>query len=258
MSLTAQLDLADTVVVDQAIASATAAAAGWLSASLTQRTRVLFAFRQLLAEHAGEVVAVISPFNFPAMVPLWFVPVAIAAGNAVVLKPSEKDPSAALVAAGVEAGADLVVDGRLVEPDGDPNGYWLGPTLFDRVTPEMSIYTDEIFGPVLSIVHAGSFDEGLALINANPYGNGTAIFTHDGGAERRFETEVQVGMVGTNVPIPVPMSYYSFGGWKSSLLGDSHAHGADGFHFFTRGKVVTTRWPDPSHGRVDLGFPTHS
>ena len=466
--VTGEVDLADRSVVDQAVASATAAAASWRRASLTQRTRVLFAFRQLLAAHAEEVaaaitaehgkvlsdalgevtrglevvevacglghllkgghsegvstgvdvhsvrqalgvVAVISPFNFPAMVPLWFVPVAIAAGNAVVLKPSEKDPSASLVmarlwqeaglpdgvltvlhgdkeavdgllthpgvsavsfvgstpiaryvyetgtahgkrvqalggaknhmlvlpdadldlvadaavnagfgsagercmaisalvavgdvadrlvprivermsglrtgdgrrgcdmgplvtaqhrdkvagyvAAGVDAGADLVVDGRLVEPDGDPNGYWLGPTLFDRVTPGMPIYTDEIFGPVLSIVRVDSFDEGLALINANPYGNGTAIFTHDGGAARRFESEVEVGMIGINVPIPVPMAYYSFGGWKSSLFGDTHAHGAEGFHFFTRGKVVTTRWPDPSHGGVDLGFPTHS
>ncbi len=466
--VTGQVDLADPGVVDEAVASATRAAAGWRRASLTQRTRVLFAFRELLAAHAedvaaaitaehgkvlsdalGEVtrglevvefacglghllkgghsegvstgvdvhsvrqalgvVAVISPFNFPAMVPLWFVPVAIAAGNAVVLKPSEKDPSASLVmarlwqqaglpdgvltvlhgdkeavdgllthpgvaavsfvgstpiaryvyetgtahgkrvqalggaknhmlvlpdadldlvadaavnagfgsagercmaisalvavgdvadrlvprivermsglrtgdgrrgcdmgplvtaqhrdkvagyvAAGVAAGADLVVDGRLVEPDGDPRGYWLGPTLFDKVTPTMSIYTDEIFGPVLSVVRVESFDEGLGLINANPYGNGTAIFTHDGGAARRFETEVEVGMIGINVPIPVPMAYYSFGGWKSSLFGDSHAHGAEGFHFFTRGKVVTTRWPDPSHGGVDLGFPTHT
>lgn len=353
------------------------------------------------------VVAVISPFNFPAMVPLWFVPVALAAGNAVVLKPSEKDPSAAMlmarlwreaglpdgvltvlhgdkeavdgllahphvravsfvgstpvaryvyetatahgkrvqalggaknhmlvlpdadldlaadaavsagfgsagercmaisavvavepvadalvakiakrmgdlrtgdgrrgcdmgplvtaehrdrvvgyVARGVDEGADLVVDGRLVEPDGDPAGYWLGPTLFDRVRPGMAIHTDEIFGPVLSVLRVASYDEGLALINATPYGNGTAIFTNDGGAARRFEVEVEVGMVGVNVPIPVPMAYYSFGGWKSSLFGDLHAHGADGVRFFTRGKVVTTRWPDPSHGGVDLGFPT--
>ncbi|MBX9246851.1 CoA-acylating methylmalonate-semialdehyde dehydrogenase [Actinotalea ferrariae] len=459
--------LADRATVDLAVARAAAAASEWRRSSLSTRTRVLFAFRHLLATHteelaavitaehgkvladaAGEVqrglevvefacgiphllkgghsegvstgvdvhsvrqplgvVAVISPFNFPAMVPLWFVPVAIAAGNAVVLKPSEKDPSAAMVmarlwreaglpdgvltvlhgdreavdgllthpdvravsfvgstpvarhvyetatahgkrvqalggaknhmlvlpdadldlaadaavnagfgsagercmaisavvavepvadalvariakrigdlrtgdgrrgcdmgplvtaehrdrvvgyvGAGVDAGADLVVDGRLVEPDGDPDGYWLGPTLFDRVRADMSIYTDEIFGPVLSVVRVASYDEGLALINANPYGNGTAIFTNDGGAARRFEVEVEVGMVGVNVPIPVPMAYYSFGGWKASLFGDSHAHGADGVHFFTRGKVVTTRWLEPSHGGVDLGFPTH-
>ncbi|MDQ1249666.1 MAG: malonate-semialdehyde dehydrogenase (acetylating) / methylmalonate-semialdehyde dehydrogenase [Actinomycetota bacterium] len=354
------------------------------------------------------VVGIISPFNFPAMVPMWFFPIAIAAGNTVVLKPSEKDPSAALlladlwsqaglpdgvfnvvhgdkeavdallthpdvasisfvgstpiakyvyetgtaagkrvqalggaknhmlvlpdadlelaadsavnagfgsagercmaisvlvavepvaddlvaaiagrmstlrtgdgrrgcdmgplvtsvhrdkvasyVAAGEEAGATLVVDGRLVEPDGAAAGFWLGPTLFDHVTPEMSIYTDEIFGPVLSVVRVATYEEGLELINSHPYGNGTAIFTCDGGAARKFQQEVQVGMIGVNVPIPVPMAYYSFGGWKASLLGDTHAHGAEGFHFFTRGKVVTSRWPDPSHGGINLGFPTH-
>ena len=159
--------------------------------------------------------------------------------------------------AGVDAGATAVVDGRDVKVAGREDGFWLGPTLFDHVTPEMSIYTDEIFGPVLSVVRVSSYDEGLALINANQYGNGTAIFTRDGGAARRFTNEVTVGMVGVNVPIPVPMAYYSFGGWKASLFGDSHAHGMDGVHFFTRGKVVTTRWPDPSTGGVDLGFPTH-
>ncbi|MEV5767097.1 CoA-acylating methylmalonate-semialdehyde dehydrogenase [Micromonospora sp. NPDC052213] len=355
------------------------------------------------------VVAVISPFNFPVMVPLWFVPVAVACGNAVVLKPSEKDPGAALllaewfaeaglpdgvlnvvngdaeavdalldhpgvkavsfvgstpvaryvhqrgsaagkrvqalggaknhmvvlpdadldlaadaavnagfgsagercmaisalvvvepvgdalvariaermarlrtgdgrrgcdmgplvtaahaekvrsyVAAGVAAGAVPVVDGRDVEPDGDADGFWLGPTLFDRVTPDMSIYTDEIFGPVLGVVRVGSYDEAVDLVNANPYGNGTAIFTNDGGAARRFQHEVEVGMVGINVPIPVPMAYYSFGGWKSSLFGDLHAHGEDGVRFFTRGKVVTSRWLDPRHGGVNLGFPTQT
>ena len=110
----------------------------------------------------------------------------------------------------------------------------------------MSIYDEEIFGPVLSVVRAPSYDEALALVNANPYGNGTAIFTTDGGAARRFQREVEVGMVGINVPIPVPMAYYSFGGWKSSLFGDTHAHGTEGIHFFTRGKVVTSRWPDPA------------
>jgi malonate-semialdehyde dehydrogenase (acetylating)/methylmalonate-semialdehyde dehydrogenase len=362
----------------------------------------VFSIRQSLG-----VVAVISPFNFPAMVPLWFVPVAIACGNAVVLKPSEKDPSAtiaiaalwreaglpdgvmnvvngdkeavdallthpdvkavsfvgstaiaryvyetgtahgkrvqalggaknhmlvlpdadldlaadaainagfgsagercmaisALVAvdviadelverikdrmgklrtgdgtrgadmgplvtaqhrdrvtsyldAGVQAGAELVVDGRDAEYDADGEGFFLAPTLFDRVEPGMSVYDEEIFGPVLSVVRVASYDEALALVNANPWGNGTAIFTGDGGAARRFQREVEVGMVGINVPIPVPMAYYSFGGWKSSLFGDTHAHGVEGVHFFTRGKVVTARWPDPGsrHG-VDLGFP---
>ncbi|WP_028924721.1 CoA-acylating methylmalonate-semialdehyde dehydrogenase [Pseudonocardia acaciae] len=355
------------------------------------------------------VAAVISPFNFPAMVPLWFVPVAIACGNSVVLKPSEKDPSASLllaelwaqaglpagvfnvvhgdkvavdrllthddvasvsfvgstpiaryvyetasaagkrvqalggaknhmvvlpdadlnlaadaavnagfgsagercmaisalvavepiadelvakiteriaglkvgdgrrnadmgplvtaahrdkvagyVEAGVSAGAELVVDGRKHPIDGEPGGFWLGPTLFDKVRTDMSIYRDEIFGPVLSVLRAGSFDEALALVNSNPYGNGTAIFTNDGGAARKFEDEVEVGMVGINVPIPVPVSYYSFGGWKNSLFGDSHAYGPDGVHFFTRTKAVTTRWVDPSHGGIDLGFPRNS
>jgi malonate-semialdehyde dehydrogenase (acetylating)/methylmalonate-semialdehyde dehydrogenase len=352
------------------------------------------------------VVAVISPFNFPAMVPMWFIPIAIACGNAVVLKPSEKDPSAAIaiaalwteaglpdgvmsvvngdkeavdallthpdiksvsfvgstpiaqyvyetgtthgkrvqalggaknhmlvlpdadldlaadaavnagfgsagercmaisalvavepvaddliekikdrmgklrtgdgtkgsdmgplvtaahrdkvagyVAAGVEEGATLVVDGREDDFDGGEDGYFVGPTLFDNVGTDMSIYRDEIFGPVLSVVRVQSYDEGLELINSNPYGNGTAIFTNDGGAARRFQRHVEVGMVGVNVPIPVPVSYYSFGGWKNSLFGDTHAHGMEGVHFFTRGKVVTSRWLDPSHGGINLGFP---
>jgi malonate-semialdehyde dehydrogenase (acetylating) / methylmalonate-semialdehyde dehydrogenase len=355
------------------------------------------------------VVAVISPFNFPAMVPLWFVPIAVACGNAVVLKPSEKDPTASTllaewfaeaglpdgvlnvvhgdaeavdalldhpdvrgvsfvgstavarhvytrgtaagkrvqalggaknhmvvlpdadldlaadaavnagfgsagercmaisvvvavepiaaplveriadrmagirtgdgrrgcdmgplvtrahrdrvvsyVEAGVAAGAVPVVDGRSVVPDADGDGFWLGPTLFDGVTPGMSIYSDEIFGPVLSVVRVGSFDEAVAVVNANPYGNGTAVFTNDGGAARRYQHEVEVGMVGVNVPIPVPMAYFSFGGWKASLFGDTHAHGADGVHFYTRSKVVTSRWLDPSHGGVNLGFPTQA
>jgi malonate-semialdehyde dehydrogenase (acetylating)/methylmalonate-semialdehyde dehydrogenase len=354
------------------------------------------------------VVGIISPFNFPAMVPMWFFPVAIAAGNTVVVKPSEKDPSAAnfiaqlwaeaglpagvfnvvhgdkvavdsllthkdvksisfvgstaiakyvyetgtahgkrvqalggaknhmvvlpdadldlaadaavnagfgsagercmaisaLVAVGdvadplvakisermatlrtgdgrrgcdmgplvtavhrdkvksyVDAGeadgATIVVDGRNPEVDGEPGGYWLGPTLIDNVTTDMSVYTDEIFGPVLSVVRVDSYDEALQMVNDHPYGNGTAIFTNDGGAARRYQNEVEVGMVGINVPIPVPMAYYSFGGWKSSLFGDSHAHGTEGVHFFTRGKVVTSRWLDPSHGGINLGFPTH-
>ncbi|MBY4208667.1 CoA-acylating methylmalonate-semialdehyde dehydrogenase [Rhodococcus fascians] len=354
-------------------------------------------------------VAIISPFNFPAMVPMWFFPIAIAAGNTVVLKPSEKDPSAsiwlarlwaeaglpdgvfnvlqgdkeavdevlenkkiksisfvgstpiaqyvystgtangkrvqalggaknhavvlpdadldlaadamvnagfgsagercmaisALVAvgkiadelvakiaerttplvtgdgtrgadmgplvtrvhrdkvasyvdAGEASGATIVVDGRTVQPDGAADGFWLGPTLIDHVTPDMNIYTDEIFGPVLSVVRVETYDEALTLINDNPYGNGTAIFTNDGGAARRFQNEVEVGMVGVNVPIPVPMAYYSFGGWKSSLFGDSHAHGTEGVHFFTRGKAVTSRWLDPSHGGIDLGFPANN
>ncbi|GAA0294366.1 malonate-semialdehyde dehydrogenase (acetylating)/methylmalonate-semialdehyde dehydrogenase [Kineococcus aurantiacus] len=361
----------------------------------------VFSIRQPLG-----VVSIISPFNFPAMVPMWFFPLAIATGNTVVLKPSEKDPSAAnfiaalwkeaglpdgvfnvlhgdkvavdgllthpdvasvsfvgstpiaryvyetatahgkrvqalggaknhmlvlpdadldlaadaavnggfgsagercmavsalvavdsvadeliakigervatlrtgdgrrgcdmgplvtgphrdkvtgYVEAGVAEGAELVIDGREVVPDGDADGFWLGPTLFDKVTPEQSIYTDEIFGPVLSVVRVAGYDEGLELINANRYGNGVAIFTNDGGAARKFRNEVQVGMIGINVPVPVPVGYFSFGGWKQSLFGDTHAHGTEGVHFFTRGKVVTERWLDPSHGGLNLGFP---
>jgi malonate-semialdehyde dehydrogenase (acetylating) / methylmalonate-semialdehyde dehydrogenase len=352
------------------------------------------------------VVGIISPFNFPAMVPLWFFPVAIAAGNAVVLKPSEKDPSAAVwmaqlfteaglpdgilnvvhgdkesvdallehpdiasisfvgstpiakyiyetaahngkrvqalggaknhmlvlpdadldlvadsavnagfgsagercmaisVVVAVEPvadeliakirsrmstltvgdgtrgcdmgplitrehrdkvagyidvaiadGADVVVDGRGIEVDGEADGFWLGPTLIDKVATTSDVYRHEIFGPVLSIVRVASYDEGLAIINASQYGNGTAIFTNDGGAARRFQREVQVGMVGINVPIPVPVGYYSFGGWKDSLFGDTKAYGPDAIHFFTRQKAVTSRWLDPSHGGINLGFP---
>jgi malonate-semialdehyde dehydrogenase (acetylating)/methylmalonate-semialdehyde dehydrogenase len=353
-------------------------------------------------------VAVISPFNFPAMVPLWFIPIAIAAGNTVVLKPSEKDPSAsvwmarlwreaglpagvfnvvqgdaesvdallthpdieavsfvgsttvarhvyetaaltgkrvqalggaknhmvvlpdadldaaadAAVSAGYgsagercmaisvvvtvgpiaddlvdriaqrvrdlsvgsgrrdvdmgplvtkehrdrvasyvdaaeEQGGKLVVDGRDWDVDGEAAGFWLGPTLVDHVTPEMSVYRDEVFGPVLAVVRADSFDEALRLVNANPYGNGTALFTTSGPAARRFQNEVQVGMVGINVPVPVPVAHHSFGGWKSSLFGDTHAHGAEGVRFFTRAKVVTSRWGVPTGG-VQLGFPQNT
>jgi malonate-semialdehyde dehydrogenase (acetylating)/methylmalonate-semialdehyde dehydrogenase len=171
---------------------------------------------------------------------------------------AHRDKVTGYVEAGAAAGARVVVDGRTVVADGDDGGFWLGPTLFDGVTPDMSIYTDEIFGPVLSVVRVASYDEAVTLVNANPYGNGTAIFTNDGGAARRYQHEVEVGMIGINVPIPVPMAYFSFGGWKASLFGDTHAHGAEGVHFFTRGKVVTSRWPDPSHGGVNLGFPVQT
>ena len=352
------------------------------------------------------VVGIISPFNFPAMVPLWFFPIAIAAGNTVVLKPSEKDPSAAnwLAALFSEAGlpdgvfnvlhgdkeavdgllehpdvraisfvgstpiaqyiyesaarhgkrvqalggaknhmlvlpdADLdltadaainagfgsagercmaisvvvavepvadeliekitsrmatlkvgdgrrncdmgplvtrqhrdkvasyidlaetdgarvVVDGRNVEVDGEKEGFWLGPTLVDAVPVTSRVYQEEIFGPVLSVVRVASYEEGLELINSGAFGNGTAIFTNDGGAARRFQNEVQVGMIGINVPIPVPVAYYSFGGFKDSIFGSSKAYGIQGFQFFTQEKAITSRWLDPSHGGINLGFP---
>ena len=352
------------------------------------------------------VVGIISPFNFPAMVPLWFFPVAIAAGNAVILKPSEKDPSAAIwmakllqeaglpdgvlnvvhgdkesvdallehpdvsaisfvgstpiakyiyetaakngkrvqalggaknhmlvlpdadldlvadsavnagfgsagercmaisVVVAVEPvadeliekitsrlagltvgdgtrgcdmgplitkehrdkvasyidiaiadGATVVVDGRGVSVNGGDGGFWLGPTVIDGVSTDSDVYKHEIFGPVLSIVRVASYEEGVAIINASQYGNGTAIFTNDGGAARRFQREVQVGMVGINVPIPVPVGYYSFGGWKDSLFGDTKAYGSQAVHFYTREKAITSRWLDPSHGGINLGFP---
>ena len=164
-----------------------------------------------------------------------------------------RDRVAGYIGAGAQAGAKVVVDGR--EQDVPKDGFFLGMTLLDEVTPEMTVYTDEIFGPVLSVVRVATFDEGLALINANQYANGTAIFTRDGGAARKFKNEVEVGMVGVNVPIPVPVAYYSFGGWKDSLFGDTHMYGPEGINFYTRGKVVTERWPDPATSSVDLGFP---
>ena len=352
------------------------------------------------------VVGIISPFNFPAMVPMWFFPIAIAVGNTVVLKPSEKDPSAAnwlaelfteaglpdgvfnvlhgdkqavdgllehpdvksisfvgstpiaqyiyetasrngkrvqalggaknhmlvlpdadldLVAdsainagfgsagercmaisvvvavepvadelvekirdrmsrltvgdgrrscdmgpliteahrdkvagyidVAIADGADVVVDGRGIDVDGASEGFWLGPTLIDKVPLDSRVYTEEIFGPVLSVVRVHSYEDGVELINNGAFGNGTAIFTNDGGAARRFQNEIEVGMIGINVPIPVPVAYYSFGGFKDSIFGDSKAYGLQGFHFFTREKAITARWLDPSHGGINLGFP---
>jgi malonate-semialdehyde dehydrogenase (acetylating)/methylmalonate-semialdehyde dehydrogenase len=154
---------------------------------------------------------------------------------------------------GRDQGATVVTDGRETSPDG--GGFFLGVSLLDNVTSEMDAYRDEIFGPVLSVVRAKTYDDAVRLVNENPYGNGVAIFTRDGGAARQFQFEVQAGMVGVNVPIPVPVAYYSFGGWKASLFGDSHVYGPEGINFYTRGKVVTSRWPDPATSQVDLGFP---
>ncbi len=164
-----------------------------------------------------------------------------------------RDKVASYLDSGAAQGATVVADGRETAPTGD--GFFLGVSLLDHVTPEMDAYRDEIFGPVLSIVRVDTYDEALRLINDNPYGNGTAIFTRDGGVARQFQFEVNAGMVGINVPIPVPVAYYSFGGWKASLFGDSHAYGPESIHFYTRGKVVTSRWPDPATSKVDLGFP---
>jgi malonate-semialdehyde dehydrogenase (acetylating)/methylmalonate-semialdehyde dehydrogenase len=164
-----------------------------------------------------------------------------------------RDKVAGYVAGATGEGATVVVDGR--EADLPANGFFLGVSLIDRVTPTMSVYRDEIFGPVLCVVRVDTYDEALEIIRGNPFGNGTAIFTRDGGAARRFQFEVEVGMVGINVPIPVPVAYYSFGGWKASLFGDSNMYGPAGIDFYTRTKTVTSRWPDPSTSSVDLGFP---
>jgi malonate-semialdehyde dehydrogenase (acetylating) / methylmalonate-semialdehyde dehydrogenase len=157
---------------------------------------------------------------------------------------------------GTGEGASLLDDGRKVKVEGRPSGFFLGPTLFDHVKPGMKLYEDEIFGPVLSVVRTSTYDEAIALINGNHRANGVAVFTNDGGAARKFQNEIQVGMVGINVPIPVPLAFYSFGGWKDSLFGDLHVHGPEGVAFYTRGKVVTTRWPIPRDSAVELGFPT--
>src|SRR5438034_2318035 len=451
--VTGRVDFASTAVVGDAVAAAAKAFPGWRASSITKRTQIMFAFRNLVREHqqelaelissehgkvtsdaAGEVarglevvefacgighllkggfsenvstgvdaysirqpvgvVTGITPFNFPAMVPMWMFPVAIACGNAFVLKPSEKDPSPSLLLArlwaeaglpdgvfnvvqgdkeavdallthpdvraasfvgstpiaryvyekgtaagkrvqalggaknhmvvlpdadldlaadaagaagfgaagercravsalvavdpigddlvsriservaglrvgpgtddrsemgplvtgphrdkvasyldsGVREGATLAVDGRMHPViGGAQTGFWLGPSVLDHVTPAMSCYTDEIFGPVLSVLRAPTYEAAVGLVNDSPYGNGVAIFTNDGGAARRFVSEAEIGMVGVNVPIPVPMAYYSFGGWKASLFGDPHVHGTEGGHFYTRAKAVTSR-----------------
>jgi malonate-semialdehyde dehydrogenase (acetylating) / methylmalonate-semialdehyde dehydrogenase len=176
-----------------------------------------------------------------------------------------RDKVASYLDGGVRQGATLAVDGRVhpvigaMRGEGEVGGgFWLGPSVLDHVTPQMSCYTDEIFGPVLSVVRAPTYEAAVGLVNDSPYGNGVAVFTNDGGAARRFVSEAEIGMVGVNVPIPVPMAYYSFGGWKASLFGDTHVHGTEGVHFYTRGKVVTSRWLDPSHGGVNLGFPVNT
>ncbi len=464
----AEVVLGSTADVEQAIAAARDAFVEWSQTSLSRRTKVLFAFRELVNRHAGEiaelitdehgkvlsdalgevqrglevvefacgiptllkgeysdqvstgvdtfsfreplgVVAGITPFNFPAMVPMWMFPVAIACGNTFVLKPSERDPSASmriaelwaeaglpdgvfnvvhgdktavdaildspevaavsfvgstpiaryihergtatgkrvqalggaknhaiilpdadigfaadhlaaaafgsagercmaisaavavgaagdrivqavadraravkvgsgrdahsemgpvvtraaqeritgLIGTGADQGATLAVDGRGLTVPGHEHGFFVGPTVIDRVTTQMDVYREEIFGPVLSVVRTDDVDDAIALINANPYGNGTAIFTNSGEAARRFQRGVHVGMIGINVPVPVPMAYYSFGGWKASLFGDKHIHGPEGVSFYTRSKVVTARWPHVDHANdASFHFPT--
>jgi malonate-semialdehyde dehydrogenase (acetylating)/methylmalonate-semialdehyde dehydrogenase len=468
-AVTAEVALATAADVDRVVAAARAAATEWRRASLSRRTSVLFALREVLHDRRHDLAAVITaqhgkvrsdargevqrglevvefacgiaqvlkgahseqvstdvdvttirqpvgvaagitPFNFPVMVPLWMCPVAIACGNAFVLKPSERDPGASLLLAeawqdaglpdgvfsvvqgdaeavdallrhpGVDAvsfvgstpvarhvyetaarsgmrvqalggaknhmvvlpdadlditadaavsaafgsagercmaisvlvvvdpvgddlvdavarridalhigpgsddgvdmgplitaahrdrvrafvdtaeaeGATLARDGRGLVVAGHESGFWLGPTLIDHVDPAMTVYREELFGPVLCVVRVPSFDDAVRLVGASPFGNGVALFTRDGGAARRFTFEVDAGMVGINVPIPVPMAYHSFGGWGDSLFGDTHVHGPEGVHFYTRAKTVTTRWADPATRGPDLGFPTHT
>jgi malonate-semialdehyde dehydrogenase (acetylating)/methylmalonate-semialdehyde dehydrogenase len=164
-----------------------------------------------------------------------------------------RDKVASYIDGARDQGAEVIADGRDSAPEGD--GFFLGVSLLDNVTPDMDAYKDEIFGPVLGVTRVGTYNEAVKLVNENPYGNGTAIFTRDGGVARQFQFDVQAGMVGINVPIPVPVAYYSFGGWKNSLFGDTHIYGPEGINFYTRGKVVTSRWPDPETSKVDLGFP---
>jgi malonate-semialdehyde dehydrogenase (acetylating) / methylmalonate-semialdehyde dehydrogenase len=171
-----------------------------------------------------------------------------------LITPEHRDRVRSYVQRAADEGADVVVDGSATSI-GD--GFFVGCSLLDQVKPGMRVYDEEIFGPVLSVVRVATFDEALALVNANRYGNGVALFTRDGGAARRFERDVEIGMVGINVPIPVPVASYSFGGWKASLFGDTSMYGPDGIRFYTRPKVVTSRWPERSRGAIDLGFPTN-
>ena len=173
-----------------------------------------------------------------------------------VITCEHRDRVAGYIAAGAEAGADVVVDGRDFVFEG--NGSFIGVSLLDNVTTDMSVYTDEIFGPVLCVVRVDTYAEGVQMIADNDFGNGAAIFTRDGGAARQFQQDADAGMVGINVPIPVPVGYHSFGGWKDSLFGDTTMYGPEGLRFYTRPKVVTSRWPDPSTSSVDLGFPQNN
>jgi malonate-semialdehyde dehydrogenase (acetylating)/methylmalonate-semialdehyde dehydrogenase len=176
-----------------------------------------------------------------------------------VVTAQARDRIERLVGTGESQGAQVPVDGRGLTVSGHEGGFFVGPTVVDRVTPDMDVYREEIFGPVLSVLRIDDVDAAIDLINANPYGNGTAIFTSSGEAARRFQRGVRVGMIGINVPIPVPMAYYSFGGWKDSLFGEHHIHGPEGVSFYTRAKVVTARWPHQEHAehqRAQFSFPT--
>jgi malonate-semialdehyde dehydrogenase (acetylating)/methylmalonate-semialdehyde dehydrogenase len=176
-----------------------------------------------------------------------------------VVSAQSRDRIVGYVDRGERAGATLVVDGRGLSVEGHEEGFFVGPSLFDQVSTDMDIYTDEIFGPVLGVLRVDTLDEAIAMVNANPYGNGTAIFTNSGQAAQKFQRHIHVGMIGINVPVPVPMAFYSFGGWKDSLFGDTHVHGAEGVRFYTRAKAITSRWPDvdySEHHQAHMHFPT--
>jgi malonate-semialdehyde dehydrogenase (acetylating)/methylmalonate-semialdehyde dehydrogenase len=175
-----------------------------------------------------------------------------------VITPASRDRIVRIITEAEAAGAAMVVDGRELVVPGHEDGFWVGPTVIDHVKAEMSAYTEEIFGPVLVVVRVEDLDAGIALINANPYGNGTAIFTSSGAHARKFQRSVTVGMIGINVPLPVPVAYHSFGGWKASMFGDKHIYGPEGVSFYTRGKVVTSRWPEPTHASgASYNFPSN-
>jgi malonate-semialdehyde dehydrogenase (acetylating) / methylmalonate-semialdehyde dehydrogenase len=175
-----------------------------------------------------------------------------------VITPASKERIVKIVTEAEAAGAAMVVDGRDLVVPGHEDGFWVGPTVLDHVKTEMTAYTEEIFGPVLVVVRVDTLEDGIKLINANPYGNGTAIFTSSGAAARKFQRSVTVGMIGINVPLPVPVAYHSFGGWKASLFGDKHIYGPEGVSFYTRGKVVTSRWPEPTHASgASYNFPSN-
>jgi len=175
-----------------------------------------------------------------------------------VITPASKERIVRIVTEAEAAGAAMVVDGRDLVVPGHEDGFWVGPTVIDHVKTGMSAYTEEIFGPVLVVVRVDTLEDGIALINANPYGNGTAIFTSSGAAARTFQRSVTVGMIGINVPLPVPVAYHSFGGWKASLFGDKHIYGPEGVSFYTRGKVITSRWPEPTHASgASYNFPSN-
>jgi acyl-CoA reductase-like NAD-dependent aldehyde dehydrogenase len=254
----AQVALAGTADVGAAVAAASKAFDQWREVSLIRQARVMFALRDLIERHTDKLARIVADEHGKVVsdakgeVIRGLEVVEYACGIPTLLKWEYVDR-------GEQAGATLVADGRGLKVTGHEDGFFVGPCLFDHVTADIDIYTDEIFGPVLVVLRAGTFAEAIDIVNANPYGNGTAIFTSSGRAAKKFQRNVQVGMIGINVPIPVPMAFYSFGGWKDSLFGDTHIHGPEGIRFYTRAKAITSRWPDAKyqeHHRAHMHFPT--